>query len=133
MTHAQQQVKEFMVKAGQEVPAHPTQPKDCVATLRVALIQEELDELEVAFVGCTIGDGYDHVEVADAIGDLLYVVLGTAVACGINITPIFDEIHRSNMSKFIDGQRAPNGKWIKGKSYTPPNLHPIIKLQCSHS
>ena len=41
----------------------------------------------------------DFVEMTDAVGDLLYVVIGAAVTMGVNLTPIFDEIHRTNMAK----------------------------------
>ena len=126
-----------MVKAGQDCPKLPTAPTHEVATLRIKLIQEELDELYNA-----IGLGrrfvaqdetehvpFDAVETADAITDLLVVVLGTAVACGIDIQPCWDEVHRSNMTKFIDGYRREDGKWVKGPSYSPANLKPIIKKQ----
>lgn len=133
----QDQVREFMMKAGQECPEKPTTPSMKVAELRTKLIEEELLELRGA-----IGLGRrfiaqdeteripcDLVEVSDAITDLLVVVLGTAVACGINIQPCWDEVHRSNMTKFIDGHRREDGKWIKGPSYSPANLEPIIKEQ----
>lgn len=67
------------------------------------------------------------VETADGIADLLYVTLGTANATGINIKPIFDEVHRSNMSKFIDGQIGEDGKWKKGPSFRPPDIAPLIE------
>lgn len=116
----QEMVREFMLAAGQAVCNIPTIPSEYDSDLRVALIREELIELDLALTNA------DLVEVADAIGDLLYVVLGTAVACGIDITPIFHEIHRSNMSKFIDGYKSPSGKWIKGPSYSPANLTQFI-------
>lgn len=119
----QNQVREFMRKAGQECPSEPTVPLRDVQTLRLTLIREELCELDEAM-------RHDDIfETADAIGDLLVVVLGTAVACGIDIQPVWDEIHRSNMSKFIDGYRREDGKWMKGQSYSPANLAPIIESQ----
>jgi predicted HAD superfamily Cof-like phosphohydrolase len=123
MNKAQNQVAAFMSAAGQDLVKSPTIPIEEVCKLRVDLILEEADELDTALIN------NDIVEVADAIGDLLYVVLGTAIACGINIAPIFEEIHRSNMTKFIDGHRREDGKWIKGPSYTPANLTPIIEAQ----
>jgi predicted HAD superfamily Cof-like phosphohydrolase len=112
-----------MQRAGQQCPVSPVLPAGPIQELRYNLINEELQELSLAFI-----EG-DLVEVADAIGDLLVVVLGTAVACGINISPIFDEIHRSNMTKFIDGHRREDGKWIKGPSYEPANLQPLLAMQ----
>ena len=123
MKTEQDQVKEFMLKAGQECPEKPMIPGINVHVLRIDLIQEELNELDTAL------GNEDIIEVADAITDLLVVVLGTAVACGINIQPCWDEVHRSNMTKFIDGHRREDGKWIKGPSYSPANLEPIIKEQ----
>lgn len=119
----EQQVKEFMMKSGQYCPFRPMIPDKDTRYLRVSLIQEELDELDLAL------STHDLVEAADAIADLLYVVLGTAVACGIKIQPIWDEVHRSNMTKFIDGHKNADGKWVKGPSYTPANLGPIIAEQ----
>jgi len=120
MKDAQQKVREFILKAAQECPAVPTAPSRSLHEFRVKLIEEELGELWQAS---------DMNEAADAIGDLLYVVIGTAVAYGIDIAPIFDEIHRSNMSKFIDGYKRDDGKWIKGPSYSPANLKPILEAQ----
>lgn len=116
----QQDVETFMKLAGQEIPEKPVMPGLKIETLRWDLIEEELKELERA---------ENTTEAADAIADLLYVVIGTAVAYGINIGPIFDEVHRSNMSKFIDGHRREDGKWIKGPSYSPANLEPLIQEQ----
>jgi|SRR5271165_4477122 len=121
MTKEQEQVKEWMKLAGQDCPEKPIENlPDKVHNLRWDLISEEMDELENA---C------DLVAVADALGDLMYVILGYAVAHGIDLEPIFQEVHRSNMSKFIDGHRRENGKWIKGPSYSPANLQPIIEAQ----
>lgn len=119
----QSQVRDFMIKAGQDCPAEPLIPDVHTCTLRLNLIEEELKELGTGFAS------EDLIEVADAIVDLLVVVVGTAVACGIDIKPVFDEVHRSNMTKFIDGHRREDGKWIKGKSYTPANIAPIIEAQ----
>lgn len=119
-------VKQFMQLAGQECPSQPCIPSDTVQALRVRLHEEEaIDELCKAFLN------EDIVEIADSIADSLVVVLGTAVACGIDIEPIFNEVMRSNMTKFIDGYRAPNGKWIKGPSYTPANIKPLLEQQCA--
>src|SRR5574343_315707 len=85
------------------------------ASLRTSLIQEELDELSDAFVEGSI------TKVADAIADLLYVVYGTAVQCGIDIEPIFKEVHRSNMTK-VGGYKREDGKYMKPDTYEPPDI-----------
>lgn len=71
----------------------------------------------------------DLIEVADALADINYVSAGAAICYGIDMEPVDEEVQRSNMSKFIDGYRDENGKWIKGPSYTPVNLEPILKAQ----
>jgi predicted HAD superfamily Cof-like phosphohydrolase len=123
MTKEQKQVAEFMRLAGQEVKGRPEIPSEKTSELRMRLLYEELAEMDIAFLS------RDLTETADALGDLLYVLLGAAVACGIDLEPIFQEVHRSNMSKFIDGHRDPGGKWIKGPSYSPANLKPILDIQ----
>lgn len=74
----------------------------------------------------------DIVGIADALADLVYVVYGTAVEYGINMQPISDEVHRSNMSKLGEDGKAihrVDGKVLKGPNFTPPDLATIIKNQ----
>ena len=126
MNREQDDVFEFMVQCGQHtflVTSIPALPSAEVQKLRMKLIREETAELQIAFTQ------KDLVEVADAIADLLYVTYGAAVACGIDIEPIFAEVHKSNMTKFIDGHKEPGGKWIKGPSYVPPQLEPLLEQQ----
>jgi len=117
----QEQVSEFMRAAGQTVFSTPTAGSYGDSDKRFSIIFEELEEYKCA----------DHIEdIADAIGDMLYTVIGAACQHGINIEPIFEEIHRSNMTKFVDGHLdVQSGKWIKGPSYSPANLKPIIDAQ----
>ena len=63
--------------------------------MRVSLIQEELNEYRHA------AEAHDLVAVADALSDLMYVVLGTYVSHGLQdvAEALFAEVHRSNMSK----------------------------------
>lgn len=124
-------VREFHEKAGALINTSPAILDVGNARLRINLIREELQELYGALgfpsdEGLLLGEP-NMIEIADGIGDLLYVVLGTAVACGLDAESIFAEIHRSNMTKFIDGHRREDGKWVKGPSYTPPNLNPHIQ------
>lgn len=121
MTKEQQQVKEFMTAAGQRCPEKPILDLgNELRNLRMDLINEEFDEYDDA---CTLE------QAADAIGDMLYVLFGLAVCHGLDMEPIFQEIHRSNMTKFIDGHKRADGKWIKGPSYSPANLKPILDEQ----
>jgi predicted HAD superfamily Cof-like phosphohydrolase len=141
MKNEQNQIKEFMVKAGQQTPDKPEVPSIEVRKLRVKLIAEELLELCAAYcINLEIRDGSvscvaypsdvaNLTEAYDAVLDLLVVTIGTGVAQGTDLQPGWDEVHRSNMSKFIDGHRREDGKWVKGPSYSPAQLSPILQAQ----
>lgn len=123
MKKAQRCVQEFHEAFNATVAKNPTLPSVADQRLRLKLIEEEMKELDHAFLWG------DLVGVADGIGDLLYVVLGTAVTCGIDIEPVFEEIHRSNMTK-VGGHKDPEtGKWIKPATYDPAKLIPILGRQ----
>ena len=121
----------FMHSFGQETLSKPTLPNDELAHLRMDLIQEEVAELAQALIQ------KDIVEIADALTDILYVTYGAGHAFGIPLNECFEEVHRSNMSKLgIDGKPIyrQDGKVLKGRGYTPPQLARIIqsKLQGDH-
>jgi len=94
--------------------------------LRFDLMAEENEEyLEAA-------KNNDLVEVADALGDMLYILCGTILEHGMQhkIEEVFDEIQRSNMSKLgADGKPIyrEDGKVMKGPNYFKPNILKIIK------
>ena len=92
-----------------------------IKTLRMALIDEESDELFTAL------EGRDKVGVADALGDLLYVVFGAAEVYGIDIERVFREIHRSNMTKIHAEGRSAATKIQKGPAYSPPDLSFVLE------
>jgi hypothetical protein len=97
------------------------------ALLRHKLLQEEVGELLDASMS---SDG-TLVEVADAITDCFYILIGTALEYGIadKIPVLFDEVHSSNMSKLgEDGKpmHREDGKVIKGPNYKKPNLKSIV-------
>ena len=127
---AQDAIEEFMAAAGQDVPLAPTIPSMDVMRLRHRLISEELHEFWLAVDSVYAMTREGHLEqVADALADLLYVVIGTGVAYGIDLSPVFEEVHRSNMTKFIDGYKREDGKWIKGPSYSPADLQAVLARQ----
>jgi len=73
----------------------------------------------------------DIVEITDALADQLYILLGTMVAHGMQdiIEDVFNEVHRSNMSKLgEDGKPIyrEDGKVLKGPNYSPPNIAQFI-------
>ena len=124
-------VWQFMHSFGQETLMKPTLPDVDLAELRLDLIQEEVDELAQAIID------QDIVEIADALTDILYVTYGAGHAFGIDLDTCFTEVHRSNMSKLgIDGKPIyrQDGKVLKGRGYTPPQLAKIIqaKIQGDH-
>lgn len=94
--------------------------------LRFELMKEENEEyLEAA-------KNNDLVEVADALGDMLYILCGTIIEHGMQdkIEEVFNEIQRSNMSKLgEDGQPIyrEDGKVLKGPNYFKPDFSKILK------
>lgn len=93
--------------------------------LRHRLIEEENNEYLEA---CKDGD---LVEIADALGDQLYILFGTILKHGLQykIEEVFDEIQRSNMSKLgTDGQPIyrEDGKVLKGENYFKPDIKSIL-------
>ena len=77
-------------------------------------------------------DGVGTFEIADALGDKLYILCGTILAHGLQdkIVEVFDEIQRSNMSKLsLDGTPVirEDGKILKGPNYFKPNIKSILE------
>ena len=70
----------------------------------------------------------DLPSIAKEMADLLYVVYGTAVSYGIEMQPVFREVHRSNMSK-VGGYKREDGKWVKPATYSPACIEPILAEQ----
>jgi predicted HAD superfamily Cof-like phosphohydrolase len=95
---------------------------DDVLLLRAAMEIEEFVEWLQAHID------EDDVAVADAWADRAYILFGDAVAAGLPASELFNEVHRSNMSK--DPATDGVGKAVKGPSYSRPDLKPILK---SHS
>jgi predicted HAD superfamily Cof-like phosphohydrolase len=132
----------------------PTIPAEDRCKLRVALIAEELKELEVAILE------KDIVEVADALCDIQYVLSGAILEFGLGekFKELFEEVQRSNMSKACTSEeeakktvehylkkdgtecyyRQEGGKWlvyrksdnktIKSVGYSPASLEKIMEL-----
>ncbi len=93
--------------------------------LRFDLMKEENQEYFQA------AQSNDLVEVADALGDMLYILCGTIIEHGMQdkIEAVFNEIQRSNMSKLgADGQPIyrEDGKVLKGPNYFKPNIKSIL-------
>lgn len=120
-------VTEFHTAFGLGVKQQPTtELTPETINLRFKLMAEENQEyLEAA-------RNNDMVEVADALGDMLYILCGTIIEHGMQykIDEIFSEIHRSNMSK-LDADGKPiyreDGKVMKSTRYFPPNIAEVLK------
>lgn len=129
---------------------HIPSPERC--KLRVDLIAEELDELRQAIADNNI------VEIADALADIQYVLAGAVLEFGLadKFKPLFDEVHRSNMSKscnteeeaqqtvehykanhsteayylqsgdYYNVYRTGDNKTLKNVNYSPANLSAIV-------
>jgi len=112
----------------------PGHPSDSIKVLRLRLMMEELGEVSQAMHENNL------IEVADGLCDLLYVVVGTAVEYGMGpiLEDLFEEVHRSNMTKF-QGETLTatetvmnpvndkySGKVRKSANYEPPDLASII-------
>jgi predicted HAD superfamily Cof-like phosphohydrolase len=118
----QDKVEEFMTTFGQEVKDAPGWPEEKVLQLRIALVEEEVDELLDGV------DRRDITNVAKELVDILYVVYGMGRSLGIDLNECFDEVHKSNMSKLQDGEvlYSVSGKVLKGKDYFEPEIDRIL-------
>lgn len=122
MNDAQRMVQEFHKQFEIHVSPTPSIPDEPTQILRKRLIQEEFDELQEAM------REKDLPSIAKELADLLYVVYGTAVSLGIDMEPVFQEVHRSNMSK-VGGHKREDGKWVKPPTYSPARLEDLLAAQ----
>lgn len=147
------QVAEFHKTFKHPVEEDPIIPSKKRCSLRVALIREELEELEAAI------EDNDLVEIADALCDIQYVLSGAVLEFGMGekFRDLFDEVQRSNMSKSCTTQleaeatikyykenrgmdcyfketdghflvyRTEDNKTLKSINYSPADLKSIIE------
>jgi predicted HAD superfamily Cof-like phosphohydrolase len=123
-------------------------PDSATRRLRASLIAEEVAEtlaalgIEVSlFLTERLPDGSDGwrfdiqkradlnlVEVADGIADSIYVELGTAVAAGIDMEPVWEAVQMSNIAKASGPVRA-DGKRMKPEGWEAPDIEGILDAQ----
>ena len=152
-TNSLNQVAEFHTTFKHPVIEKPAIPSKERCELRISLLAEELKELQQAI------DGNNLIEVADAFCDLQYVLSGAILEFGLGekFKELFDEVHRSNMSKAcktvdeadltiahykntantdahhkeIDGKylvyRTADNKTLKSVNYSPAELRDILE------
>ncbi|MFO0774809.1 MAG: MazG nucleotide pyrophosphohydrolase domain-containing protein [Nitrospiraceae bacterium] len=122
MNKEQEAVAAFHRAFDVAVASTPCAPDDATRRLRERLIDEEFAELREAMAEGSVP------QIAKELADLLYVVYGTAVSCGMDMEAVFAEVHRSNMSK-VGGHKREDGKWIKPASYSPARVEPMLEAQ----
>jgi len=151
MTDTLKLVEEFHTKFGHPVESELKIPDIKIIKLRLELILEEFIELVDAnlkgvddpsliqgLLDCKKLISYlekehfevDLIEVADALGDIKYVIDGTALVYGIPLNEISNEIHKSNMSKLNPETGKAiyslNGKILKGSDYFKPDIKKVL-------
>ena len=108
---------------GQEIKTNAGFSSEKINTLRINLIEEELEELKEAI------KNKDFKETIDALTDILYVTYGAGHAFGVNLDKCFEEVQNSNMSKLdLNGKPIYNekGKVMKGPKYFKPDLSKFV-------
>ncbi len=121
----EQMLRDFHAEAGLILPARPTldlsSDRFTSDESRQELLDSEVQELRDAVAA------RDLVGIADALADIVYAAVGTAVTYGLPFDAIMTEVHRSNMTKMIGGAVIrPDGKIVKGPHYEPPDLAPLL-------
>lgn len=123
MTNFYESVKEFQTAVGQNVGTKAEFPTPAERVLRMRLLNEEFEEYNK-------GEYANDLEnIAKELADIIYIVCGTAVSYGIPLDRVFDEVHRSNLSKLGDDGKPvvrEDGKILKGPNYTPPDVKSIL-------
>ena len=116
-------VKEFHVQFDIPFRTEPELPGTFLSDarkLRRWLLMEEYSEYGSAELF------NDIVEIADALGDMVYVIYGTALRYGIDLDAVLEEIHRSNMTKTANPD---GGKVQKGEDFVPPDIQGVLDRQ----
>lgn len=117
-----QDIVDFHRATGTFMGERPVPPLPVVQGLRLKLIKEEIQEtLDAIF-------NDDLVALADGIADSIVVLLGTAVSYGIDIRPVWDEVHKTNMAK-LGGGKDSFGKSLKPKGWVSPDIKSILVEQ----
>lgn len=102
---------------------YPHAPTGSILDLKINLIDEEVNKELIP----ALKSG-DILAIADGAVDSIVVILGAMISAGIDIRPIWDEIHRTNLAKKGGPFRA-DGKRMKPEGWLPPDIAPIIEAQ----
>lgn len=121
---AQSAVRDFHRLFGVASSDTPSLPSEDALALRARLIREEARECEVALAD------RDIVGIANELADLVFVALGTALTCGIDLGPVFAAVSAANLSKGAGGVRKrEDGKILKGPMWKPADIATELKKQ----
>lgn len=123
MNTAQEQALEFHKKYGCMWSLVPVMPSPHALLLRGGLIIEEAAEF------LTAARKADMEGMCDALADLLYVTYGAAVVLGVDMEPIYDAVHVSNLTKDRGKQSCLGGKVLKGSNYRSPTIKGALAKQ----
>lgn len=126
MSNWYKDVMDFHRAFGQRIGTTPAFPESIEERdLRISLLEEEFNEYMEA------EQTLDLVGIADALADIIYIACGTAVSYGIPLDKVFEEVHRSNMAKLVNGKPIyrEDGKVLKPEGWTPPQIEKIIENQ----
>ncbi len=131
---AQQWVRDFHEKFACRI-GNWGHPQIAEKELRAKLLREEFEEFLEAIALKATEDGFEPTgedenleDAVDALGDMLYLILGTAVAWGVNLDPILEVIHGANMRKERGGRRA-DGKILKPPGWEAPDIAATLRAQ----
>jgi len=158
LQNAHKEMVEWMDAFGQDTPEEACIPPIEILKLRTRLIEEEVkEEVLPALDGLVYSRGEykkidNFLETLDGLGDSLFVIIGTFVALGVDTQQVWNEILKSNWTKFWTSKEIQQlgkeykafkvvktetqydinlrcwlvkdsiGKIIKSPSFTPPNL-----------
>lgn len=100
----------------------PHIPSQKIKELRIELMVEEFSELLQAY------DSGDLVGVADGGTDLIVVILGAMISSGIDLRPIWKEVHKTNMAK-KGGLKRADGKLLKPEGWKSPEIGKLLMQQ----
>ena len=123
----QQDIDDLMLNFGHEIHAKPKMPSEDTLQLRMKLIAEESQELLEA-----LEEG-DLPHIAKELADVLVVTIGCASALGIDMNPVWDIVHDSNMAKIGGPVDPETGKQLKPEGWKPPDIESEIKRQLEQS
>lgn len=134
MRHIQNDIRKFMIAANQECPDKPTLSTEKIRLLRAKLILEEaLEQCDALGFCVRMDDGHvsfeenlptsvDITKIADGIADQIYVSVGTAIALGIDMNPVWEIVQSANMMKFGPGSyKNEHGKQMKPPGWKAPD------------